>query len=293
MKKTYVLILTATVVIGALSFQKSGNFEIEKYSAKNGHKNANGAPSGNTGAPGEANCTSCHAGTVQSGLTENGFILLNSSFNPVTSYVPGETYTAVLSMTSNPAKKGFQSIALNASNAMAGNFTGVAGNTAITTSGTKKYANHTSASNTSTTTTWGWTWIAPTIDATNVTFYVATNGANNNNTNSGDVIYLSQHMITSTAGLNEETQEQSNFSAGFSAANNSIAIDFTTLSSGEMNLNLVDMNGRSVFTYNLGNAIVGENNQMVALPSDIKNGIYVVNFFVNNKAMTAKIMIQK
>lgn len=291
MKKIYILPLAAFVVIGALSFQQSGNFEIEKYSAKNGHKNAGGAPSGNTGAPGEANCTSCHTGTVQDGQTENNFVLLNSGFSPVTSYVPGETYMASLTMASNPAKKGFQATVLNSSNNMAGSFLG--STTTAINGVTRKYANHKSTSNTDAVSAWLWSWVAPTTDATNVTFYVASNAANANNTTSGDVIYLSQHIITSTAGLIEQTQEQANFSAGYSTENNSIVIDFTTLSSGEMNLNLVDMNGRSVFTYILGNAIVGENKQMVVLPSDIKNGIYVVNFFVNNKAMSAKIMVQK
>jgi hypothetical protein len=48
-----------------------------------------------------------------------------------------------------------------------------------------------------------------------------------------------------------------------------------------------------VITYNLGNAQIGENKEKVVLPEDLKNGIYVVNFFVNNKAMSTKIMIQK
>lgn len=291
MKKTYILLVSAAVAVGVLSFQQSGNFEIEKYSAKNGHKNANGAPTGKTGAPGETNCTSCHAGTSQNGDLENNFILLNSVPAPVTSYIPGATYTATLTMTSDPAKKGFQATVLDATNSMAGTFAAQP-TTAI--SGTaRKYANHTSTSNTSTVGTWLWTWTAPATDAGNVTFYVASNKANASNTTSGDVIYLSQHIITSTAGLIEQTQEQANFTAGYSTENNSIAIDFTTLSSGEMNLNLVDMSGRSVFTYNMGNAIVGANKQMVVLPNDIKDGIYVVNFFVNNKAMSAKIMVQK
>lgn len=291
MKKMYILPIAAVVTLGAISFQKSDNFKIEKYFAKNGHKSASGSVTGRTGAPGELNCTSCHAGTAQTGDTENSFILLNSVPAAVTTYVPGATYTAALTMTSNPAKKGFQATVLDASDNMAGTFVATA-TTAISGT-TRKYANHKSTSNTSTVSTWLWSWTAPATDAGDVTFYVATNKANANNNDSGDIIYLSQHIVGSTAGLEEQTQEQTNFSAGYSAANNSIAFDFTTLSSGEMNLNLVDMNGKSVFTYNLGNAIVGVNKQMVVLPADIKNGIYVVNFFVNNKAMSAKIMVQK
>jgi hypothetical protein len=56
---------------------------------------------------------------------------------------------------------------------------------------------------------------------------------------------------------------------------------------------LVDLNGRSVFTYDMGNAQIGENKEKIVLPNDLKNGIYVVNMFVNNNAMSQKIMIQK
>ena len=70
-------------------------------------------------------------------------------------------------------------------------------------------------------------------------------------------------------------------------------MDFNSLVAGETYFNLVDLNGRSVFTYNMGNAQVGKNNQKIVLPNDLKNGMYIVNMFVNNNAMSQKIMIQK
>jgi hypothetical protein len=196
-------------------------------------------------------------------------------------------------MTSNPAKKGFQATALTSANVMAGTFTGVASNTTVFTASSRKYANHTASSNTNATTLWGWSWTAPATDVGDVTFYVATNKTNNNNGSDGDAIYLSQHVISSTLGLLEQTDNQSHFTVGYSPENNSAVFNFTTLSVGEMVLNLVDLNGRSVFHSDLGTAQIGQNNQSVALPSDLKNGIYIANFFVNNKVMSAKIMIQK
>jgi hypothetical protein len=291
MKKIYIFPFAAVVLVGALSFQRSGNFTVEKYLAKNGHQlNANGAGSGQAGAPGEQNCTSCHSGTALSGSSENVLLVLNGA-TPTTSYVPGASYTVALSMSSNPAKKGFQATALSASNAMAGTF--VASTNTQINGTTKKYANHTSTSNTSTTLAWAWTWTAPSTDVGDVTFYVATNKTNNNNNNSGDAIYLSQHVIASTLGVQEEENVAANFSAGYSSSTNSLALNFTTLSAGEMNLNLVDLSGKSVFTYNMGNALVGENSEKIVLPADLKSGIYIVNFFVNNKAMSSKVMIQK
>lgn len=291
MKRIYILPIAALAIVGTFSFKKSEISKIEKFISVNGHNvYAGGAPAGKTGAPGEANCTGCHSGTAQNGSSENILTVLSGS-TPVTSYTPGSTYTVALVMASNPAKKGFQATALGSSNTMAGTFV-ASTNTSINGT-TKKYANHKSTSNTSATTAWGWTWTAPATDMGDVTFYVATNIANNNNNDTGDAIYLSQHVLTSTAGLVEETQEDANFSAGYSSSNNMLIMNFTTFSAGEMSINLVDMNGKSVFNYNLGNAIIGENKEKIVLPADIRNGIYIVNFFVNNQAMSSKIMIQK
>ncbi len=293
MKKNYFIFSVAALALGFISFQRTGNVEVEKFLAKNQHKNANGAPSAKTGAPGENSCTQCHSGTAQSGATENTFVLL-SGLTPVTSYTPGATYNVSVSMASAPAKKGFQATALSSSNVMAGTFTGqTVGGTSVSTSGGRKYANHTSTSNTSTNMAWVWTWTAPATNVGDVTFYVATNKANNNTTDSGDAIYLSQHIVGSTAGIDDNESVKSNFVAGYNAETNAVKIDFTSLTAGEMFFNLVDMNGRSVFNYEMGNAQIGKNATSIKLPNDLKNGIYFVNVFINNTPMSAKIQVQK
>jgi hypothetical protein len=293
MKKNYILALSGVVLIGALSFQKSGDFKVEKYFAKNGHKlNGGGAAAGKTGAPGEGNCTSCHSGSVLSGATENVLTVLSGT-TPVTSYVPGQTYTVSLVMSSNPAKKGFQATALNPSNTMAGSFT--AGVNTLINGSAKKYANHTSSSNTSAVTAWLWTWTAPATNVGDVKFYVATNKANGNNNDTGDQIYTSQHTITAPAGagVEESASATSDFKVGYSSENNTVNISFNSLISGDMYVNVVDLNGRSVFTGDLGNSVVGENTESFRLPSDFRNGMYIANFFVNNNSMSAKFMVQR
>ncbi len=292
MKKVYIFTITAAVSVAFLSFQRTGNLSIEKYFAKNDHKNSSGAGSGRTGAPGETNCTACHAGTALDGANENTLIVANG-FTPISSYTPGVTYNVALTMNSQPAKKGFQAIALTSGGAMAGTF--ISGtNTAVTASGTKRYANHTDLSNTNSTTAWLWQWTAPATNVGSVTFYVATNKTNNNGTTSGDAIYLSQHVINagSAVGIEEVAQDFS-FKAAFSPSSNSLTLDFNSLSSGDVTLNLVDLSGRSVFYQEMGQSIIGENHHNITLPAQLKNGIYVVNLFVNNKAMSDKIMIQK
>ena len=126
-----------------------------------------------------------------------------------------------------------------------------------------------------------------------VTFYIASNIANGNTTASGDVIYLSQHVLGSAAGLNDMTDESANFSAGYALNENKVKINFNSLNVGNMFVNLVSLNGKSVFTHDMGESVIGANSEYIILPGDITSGIYIVNFFVGNQAMSAKIMIQK
>ncbi|MFM8596953.1 MAG: choice-of-anchor V domain-containing protein [Flavobacteriales bacterium] len=258
---------------------------------------ANGPGGGKTGAPGEQSCTSCHSGTAQNGTAENLLLVNNDIGFGITQYTPGATYAVNLSMASNPAKKGFQVTALNASNAMAGSFTAGA-NTQIKTStisgGQRKYATHKSSSNTSATQTWNWTWVAPSTNEGNVTFYVATNKANNNGNDNGDVIYLSQHVFTAESGAQiEEIQSTNQFNAGFSAEKNAIYLTFDALTIEPTHLNVVDINGKSVFSKNMGLSNLGSNKVWVELTKQLKGGIYVVHFFVGNKAYSTKVLIQQ
>lgn len=278
-------------ILGVTTFYSfnNKNVTIEKYIFSNAHKiNANGSPIGMTGAPGESSCTSCHSGSAQSGTSENAFVLFDATATPVTSYVPGQMYAISLSMNSNPSKKGFQATALDANGNMAGTFT--AGlNTSISGT-TKKYANHKSTSNSATTTAWLWAWTAPASNVGNVTFYIASNKANGNNNDNGDVIYLSQHVIGSTASIVEE-QYNSNLVVGVNTESNQIQVNFNALSVENLFVNVVDASGKSIFTKDLGATSVGNNKHTVQIPSNIKHGVYFVHLFIGNKAIDKKIML--
>lgn len=294
MKKNYIILSAFVIAIGAFSFQKSGNKEIEKMIK--GHKlNASGKGGLYAGAPGDNNCNQCHGGTsanpVQNGATVNTLTFLSGT-TPVTSYTPGATYNVSLTMNPNPSKKGFQSVAMNSSNAVTGTFATVSMGGVQIMSGNR--ATHTSSSNTSSNPAWVWSWTAPSTNEGDITFYVGSMAANGNgSTDLGDAVYTSQHIISATAGLNKNVQDKYSFSAGYSSTNNTVSMDFNSLISGDMYFNLIDLNGRSVFTYDMGHSQIGKNNEKIVLPTDLKSGMYVVNMFVNNNAMSQKIMIQK
>jgi len=290
MKKLILPISLLVFGLGALSFNSK---QLEGFQAA--PTDANGPAGGKTGAPGEQNCTSCHSGATQNGSTENQLIINNDIGFGITQYTPGATYTVNLSMASNPAKKGFQVTALNGANEMAGNF--VAGaNTQIKTAtisgGQRKYATHKSSSNTSATQVWNWTWEAPATEQGAITFYVATNKANNNNNDNGDVIYLSQHVFLNDDASIDESVKENNFTAGYSPEKDAILVSFSTLSIVPTSLNLVDLQGKSVYAKKLGATQAGKNQEWISLPQHLPNGMYVVHFFVGNNAYSAPISIQ-
>jgi len=291
MKKVILPISLIALTSGMLSFK---TIDLSGFQAA--PTDANGPAGGKTGAPGEQNCTSCHSGATQNGASENLLIINNDLGFGITQYTPGATYTVNLSMASNPAKKGFQVTALNGANAMAGNFVAGANTqlkTATISGGQRKYATHKNTSNTSATQTWNWTWQAPAVSEGPVTFYVATNKANNNNNDNGDVIYLSQHVfLNDDASVEEVAVDNHHFSVGYAPEKEEVVISFSTLSIEPTSFNLVDLQGKSVWSKRLENSTVGQNKQWVSVPKYLPNGMYVVHFFIGNKSFSAPISVQ-
>jgi len=290
------ILVLLTISISTLTFlavQRSSNSHLI-YTHGLKIKNNAGPNAGFTGAPGEATCIQCHSGNLQTGDTENAFEVSQNG-NETFIYQPSQTYDLTLMMTSQPAKKGFQITALNGNNEPAGEF--IASTNTQLKSGQfgaiagRKYATHTSGTNSPN--GWDFSWTAPSTNVGEVTFYVATNKANANNQSSGDLIYLSQYTLNSTTGIVEQTKLNEKFTLGYSPSNHQLAINFEIKNMGEMHLNLTDLNGRIVYKQELGKSVEGENKQLVILPNSLLSGIYIVNFFVDNKAMAGKIQISK
>lgn len=296
MNKNYTILVLSAITVGSLAFTKISKDEIlSKYNAKFSHvKNSGGAPSGKSGAPGESNCTDCHSGTVQDGTGINELGLLNSNQDFVTEYTPGETYTVAIS-TESATKRGFQaSPRIVSSNAMAGTSTGIAFVSNVQNANNQQYINHNSSSNTLPN-GWLFTWTAPATDVGDVRFYLATNVTNSNNANSGDVIRTSQHTFSpaqSSASLKEEAKNI-DLAVGYLSQSQSLLLNFTSLFEGSGYINLIDMSGKSVFSKRINSVKIGANEETVELPKNLNEGLYVVNFFVNNNSVKKKIMITK
>lgn len=290
MNKNYVFVFLLAAASGSLAFVHSSNYnEVQTQYKKSHLMSGSGSDAGRTGAPGESNCTACHAGSTQSGSGINT-VVMTEGLNPVTSYTPGTTYNIGVSFTSSSAKNGFQIVALNSSNAQAGTITIIpsTGTQVITGSAGKKYVTHTSAGNQQS--SWAFQWTAPSTNVGNVIFYLATNETNQSQSASGDIIRLSQHIFGSQAGIDEKTTGME-LQVAYLSDNNSLSLNYNSLKAGESRINLTDLSGKSVFEETIGNTEIGENTKTVKLPASMKGGIYIVHLNVNNTFTSKKIYI--
>ena len=291
MNKNYIYIglLAASGILFSFSGHESIG-AVKKFS-KNYHTfNQAGSPGGRTGAPGDGVCTQCHSGTVQSGSGFNTVTLTNGG-SAVTEYEANTTYEVQVSMATNNLKNGFEIVALNPNNTVAGTWTITnSTHTKTITSGGKQRVTHKLAG--TDLTSWTFNWTSPATNVGTVTFYLATNQTNSSSSDAGDVIRTSQHPFGSQVGIVEETSKVET-QIGYQAATNSLNIHLNSKVDGSVFVNVVDLNGKSVFTENLGNVSSGESSLSLRLDSELKSGIYMVNVSVDNNMTMKKVFISK
>lgn len=174
--------LLSLIIIGALS-------ELA-YS----HKAAPQASK--TGAPGEQKCNQCHSGTVNSG---GGTASIDFGGGQ-TEYTPGNTYTMQVTLTDpNASRYGFQMTALaGGGGSTVGSFaitnaTITAMQSGLVQGNSRSYISHKNAGANN---TWSFDWTAPATDIGPIMFYLAANGANGNNSTSGDKVYTTTLSVT-------------------------------------------------------------------------------------------------
>jgi len=292
MKKIYItlsiLIVGSSLVLFA-DFET--NLKVTDFNSTTFHKlNTGGASAGNTGAPSESNCTTCHVGSVQNGNTIN---ILDWGTDEL--YIPGETYNVTLDLTNGSTKNGFQLVALkNSDNTNAGEIIASDGLRTKTLNGFtgRIYLSHKAAG--VDVTQWSFQWTAPSEPQGPVTFYVATNKSNSNGQTSGDLIYLSQHTFDGPgdpASISEYDVIKNSLSIRYNTSKKGLQINFDTELNEKITLSLHSLTGQLVQTDNLGLSYPGDNERFIPLNID-KTGIYLVNFFVGNKGYSAKVMVE-
>ena len=172
-----------------------------------------------TGAPGEDNCTQCHAGNALNAA--GGSLMLTV---PET-YLPGQVYDIVVNLSrSGQSRWGFEMTALNSNGARAGTFATADANTQLEEVKSKQYIQHTStgtAQGKRNANSWTFKWTAPSNNVGPITFYAAGNAANGDFGTSGDYIYTKEATSdvppvygVTLAGVGALTQRTTDASAG-------------------------------------------------------------------------------
>lgn len=291
MNKNYIYLGLIAVSGFLVSFSGIESVQTVKNFSKNYHKlNQAGSPGGRTGAPGDGVCTQCHSGTVQSGSGFNTVTLIDAG-TPVTEYEANTTYQVQVSMATTNAKNGFEIVALNPNNTVAGTWTITdATHTKMITSGGKSRVTHKLAG--TSLTNWTFNWTSPATNVGTVTFYLATNQTNSSSSDSGDIIRTSQHAFGSQAGIKEASAKVET-QITYQEITNSLNIRLNSKVDGSVFVNVVDLGGKSVFTENPGNVSAGESALSVRLNNELNSGIYMVNVSVDNNMTMKRVFISK
>jgi len=251
---------------------------------------------GHTGAPGETNCTGCHAGTNNSGPGTLTFDIGGG----ITQYVPGQTYLGTVTMLQSSVNKfGFACLALkDSNNTTIGAFSLIdATRTRLYVDGTRNYVSHKPCgadASTVGTNQWTFNWQAPATNVGTITLYVGSLATNHSHSTSGDNAYSAQIQLSpSLTGINEVSKGFSNFSLFPNPSEGNIEISYEIKEDGQNRISLFDIHGK------LLKVLVDEKNQKGLYKrsfnlkeTGLERGMYLIRINNAGKELTKKIAIQ-
>jgi hypothetical protein len=265
--------------------------------------NSSQAPTGATGAPGDfGTCAlaGCHMGSAV--ITSGNFIILESqgpnNLNTA-GYLPDTTYNLSLNVANiNKPRYGFSITALDANNNPAGTFSLIStANTAINTQNGRTYVSHKNANSTA---AWIFKWKAPSTNVGVIKFYIAANGANNNNDKTGDQIYTTVYSVTTTQGLTREggasgiqplNADENGISVFPNPLGNRITLSFNVSDNKHIFAGLYNFNGQLIQQFIDDYHTAGYYNNTFSLVSDIPTGLYLIQIKMNDTVFFKKVMV--
>ena len=289
MKRNIILIVflaVAALIITQAFFQK-------------GYSNRSGAPIMRTGSPvdGNTSCntTSCHVGNPVNNAS--GWITSNI---PGTGYISGTTYTITATATSGTLVRfGFEISPQTSTGAQAGTIVITSATTTrLAGAGNPKYITHTTIGTDAATTpgskTWSFNWTAPlTVGMGTITFYGAFNCTNNSNSTSGDLIFLSQMIVTEnlTNGWTESENKLYSFDVYPNPASGKVFLYVTAKQNLNYAARLIDVDGKCVKEFPTGEIFSGAEKKYELDVNDISAGVYFLQVKSNESVAAKKIII--
>lgn len=245
------------------------------------------------GAPGSlgTDCTLCHSSPGAFTNPAIAIAVTDGNGNAVTSYMPGQTYNVSFTVTSDgsPAGYGMQAVALDASNANIGDFTGTTtNNTQLVTIGNgREIIEHQGRSSTGVFTG---TWEAPAAGSGAVTIYgigMAVNGGgtSGDNTSSTSQFTLSEDVASS---LNK-VADQAIDVAVFPMPNQGVFQVINQGKQAETTLQLVDLQGRILHS---NQVILGQGETYNVNEPNLPAGIYLLHVQQGAEQRVEQIVVQ-
>lgn len=250
---------------------------------------------GHTGAPGESDCTGCHAGANNSGPGTLTFDIGGG----ITQYVPGQTYLGTVTMLQSSVNKfGFACLALkNSNNTTTGAFSLIdATRTRLYVDGTRNYVSHKPcAADASTvgTNQWTFNWQAPSTDVGTITLYVGSLASNHSHSTTGDNAYSAQIQLSpSPTGINEVSKGFSNLSLFPNPSVGNIEISYETMADGQNTISLFDIRGKLLKILLDEKTPKGFYKKSFNIKAEgVESGIYLIKINSSGKEITKKIIL--
>jgi hypothetical protein len=262
-------------------------------------------PTGVTGAPpGNATCAQagCHTGgaaapdaskfTLKLGVTQSGLANVVSN---TTTYVPGTTYFMSLGLNGTAVKYGFELIALDSTNAMAGSFTATnATQTQVQVVGAKQYFSHKDAQGAASTFIYKWTAPAVAVGTGKVTFYYVGNfsDGNGDKTTGDDIQYSSSTVVVASEGPNGIENISSKLSAITAyptVFSQNIQLSFDVIENTKVEATLISLSGQAAQTLMNEEVSIGSFNRSFNA-DNLAAGVYLLKLQAGNASVVKKII---
>lgn len=246
-----------------------------------GYAEEDGAPSGNTGSPGDDQTCAhvdCHTGSASE---KDGLIATDV---PASGYLVGETYLVTVTIEEiGITRFGFQASPQNLDGDEMGEMELInAGQTKFTGGG--KYITHTNAGTNGTDSkTWTFNW-TPEEATGDVTFYVAVNASDDEDDATGDHIYTSSVTITEDPDNHPLSVEEMNdilFDI-HGIVQDELVLTVSTPVNNPIVIDIIDIHGRMV----LSNKYQYANSTFIMPVDNLNKGMYFVRISNAQGALT-------
>lgn len=237
-------------------------------------KRHNSGEVGATGSPGEGTCSGCHGGGA-AGTTIS--VTASPAFTNNT-YDPGSTYTITLTVAnSSQGAFGFDCEILNSSNTNAGTMANPGSGAALANAfNGRRNVFHTSKKSGTGSASWTFEWTPPVSG--DVTFYIAGNAVNSNNSTSGDSPSSTSFTLGNSIGTGLNTSlSKGNIQINIypNPASELICVNYLLTQKSRIKTELIDISGKTVKVLMDEDADAGAQSKILSI-NGINSGVYFI-----------------